>query len=322
VVDDGSIDDTRERVARYGDLIRYVHKENGGQASALNTGLEHSRGELIALLDADDRWHPEKLAAVTAGFDEAPDVDVVVHYVDVVGSDGRAVGHIPDPRGGLVVFEPRPLAKLLQGWLPFYPPTSGITVRASCLRKISPFPLEFRICADHYVYAVLPLYVRQARLVPRALTSLRLHGTNVWTGTALTVPRLEAWVRFHDLAWAEVERHAGALGYDVRMLKRRFDVVKRDDEIQLHLLRGERAKALRLAVFFDDARPEASPLSRAVRRVTRIASVCVPPRAYGALRERYRNSVVFSLVHRHPGGRSAAGDARLRDADRAGEELR
>src|ERR1043166_8636595 len=39
VVDDGSTDDTRERLKRYKGAIRYVYKENGGQASALNVGL-------------------------------------------------------------------------------------------------------------------------------------------------------------------------------------------------------------------------------------------------------------------------------------------
>jgi glycosyltransferase involved in cell wall biosynthesis len=38
VVDDGSTDDTEERVKKYGAKIRYLRKENGGQASAFNLG--------------------------------------------------------------------------------------------------------------------------------------------------------------------------------------------------------------------------------------------------------------------------------------------
>src|SRR5713226_5361501 len=61
VVDDGSTDDTFERVKKYGERVRYLHKQNGGQASALNCGFAEARGEIVAELDADDVWRPEKL---------------------------------------------------------------------------------------------------------------------------------------------------------------------------------------------------------------------------------------------------------------------
>ena len=46
VIDDGSTDDTSERVKKYGERIRYFQKENGGQASAFNFGFSRSRGEI------------------------------------------------------------------------------------------------------------------------------------------------------------------------------------------------------------------------------------------------------------------------------------
>ena len=51
VVDDGSTDDTGERVKKYGSRIRYFYKANGGQAAALNSGFANARGEIVALLD-------------------------------------------------------------------------------------------------------------------------------------------------------------------------------------------------------------------------------------------------------------------------------
>jgi glycosyltransferase involved in cell wall biosynthesis len=60
-VDDGSTDDTPERLARFGPPVRVVRQPNGGVSAARNRGLSEATGELIAFLDADDVWHPNKL---------------------------------------------------------------------------------------------------------------------------------------------------------------------------------------------------------------------------------------------------------------------
>ena len=60
VVDDGSTDDTRNRLKPFADRIHYVYQNNRGLSAARNTGIRLANGEWIALLDADDVWHPEK----------------------------------------------------------------------------------------------------------------------------------------------------------------------------------------------------------------------------------------------------------------------
>ena len=65
VVDDGSTDDTAEIVSGIaGREVRIilVRQANGGVAKARNTALARARGSYIAPLDADDLWHPDKLA--------------------------------------------------------------------------------------------------------------------------------------------------------------------------------------------------------------------------------------------------------------------
>jgi len=63
IVDDGSSDGTLEVVRLFSDdRIRFIrHNENKGVAEFRNTALEKARGKWIALLDADDKWLPERL---------------------------------------------------------------------------------------------------------------------------------------------------------------------------------------------------------------------------------------------------------------------
>lgn len=61
VVDDGSTDNTAQVLAQYGDRIRYFKITNCGLASARNFGIRQSDKALVAFLDDDDEWIPEKL---------------------------------------------------------------------------------------------------------------------------------------------------------------------------------------------------------------------------------------------------------------------
>jgi hypothetical protein len=63
VVDDGSTDGSERKVAERNDArIRLIRQANAGPGAARNRGAKEARGRLIAMLDADDAWHPEYLA--------------------------------------------------------------------------------------------------------------------------------------------------------------------------------------------------------------------------------------------------------------------
>lgn len=74
VVDDGSTDNTWQVLQSYGDRIVAVRQANGGVPAARNTGLEHARGEFIALMDHDDLCMPERIAVQIALLDQHPEV--------------------------------------------------------------------------------------------------------------------------------------------------------------------------------------------------------------------------------------------------------
>jgi len=64
VVDDGSTDTTAEIAQGFRareSRIKYIFQRNGRLGNARNTGIRHSSGSLVAFLDSDDLWLPEKL---------------------------------------------------------------------------------------------------------------------------------------------------------------------------------------------------------------------------------------------------------------------
>lgn len=77
VVDDGSTDESAALAEGFGPTVCVLRQENRGESAARNRGIEAARGEWIAFLDADDLWHPEKLARQLAAVRTHPAVDCV-----------------------------------------------------------------------------------------------------------------------------------------------------------------------------------------------------------------------------------------------------
>jgi glycosyltransferase involved in cell wall biosynthesis len=71
VIDDGSTDSTAEVAGRL--PVTFMRQENAGVSTARNRAIARSRGELIALLDADDVWLPQKLAVQIEALDREPE---------------------------------------------------------------------------------------------------------------------------------------------------------------------------------------------------------------------------------------------------------
>jgi len=76
LIDDGSTDNSKticEAFCKQDKRIKYYYKSNGGQASARNLGINKAKGKWVALLDADDLWHPTKLEKQIDSLEQYPD---------------------------------------------------------------------------------------------------------------------------------------------------------------------------------------------------------------------------------------------------------
>ncbi len=100
VVDDGSTDGIEAALAPYRGRIALIRQENAGCAAARNRGLAATRAPFVAFLDADDRWHPERVErqmALLAGDEGLCLVHTRIRYVDAAGRPLPREGKRPPP---------------------------------------------------------------------------------------------------------------------------------------------------------------------------------------------------------------------------------
>jgi glycosyltransferase involved in cell wall biosynthesis len=140
VVDDGSTDDLLGALAPYRDRIELVRRENGGGAAARNTGAEAAKSDFMAVLDADDAYHPRRLEAVAALARERPELDLVTTDARLVAqgeSAGTFATYTPFAWKGqrTAIFE----TCFVGGWP---------AIRLSRLASIGGFDESFRIAYD------------------------------------------------------------------------------------------------------------------------------------------------------------------------------
>jgi glycosyltransferase involved in cell wall biosynthesis len=150
VVDDGSTDKTAESVRAFAEKdsrIKYLSQQNGRQAKARNTGIQNSSGTLLAFLDSDDLWLPEKLQLQLQAM-VATNVDVVYSNGFVIYEPGAAPGQMDFPIVAGTV-EGRRMFDLLL--LLNFIPVQSVLLRREAFEKAGPFDesLQYHGCEDY-----------------------------------------------------------------------------------------------------------------------------------------------------------------------------
>jgi glycosyltransferase involved in cell wall biosynthesis len=183
VVDDGSTDSTGEVAASYGDKVRPAREPNRGAAAARNRGAQLARGELLAFLDADDRWLDRRLERQLEVIDSRPEVSAVMCGTELVDADLQPLGVIhqsPELSAQEMVLCRSPMVST----------GSNLLITRECFEDVGGFDENLPSSAGAEDWLMIFRLVERGVLttIPDPLVQYRIHGGNTSTSAA----RLEA----------------------------------------------------------------------------------------------------------------------------------
>lgn len=209
VVDDGSTDNSREVIDRYGSRIIPVFKENGGQASAYNAGYTKMNGEYVCMLDSDDTLLPDAIEKVVARFEDN-NVSKVQWPMWIVSEAGEKNGEVTAkwtlPQGNLKDFF------VQEG--PFYDFNLhvGSAYSRIFIEKVFPMPEPpYRNGADVYLTILAPIY-GELRNCDEPLGTYRTHGSNNFFGRELDDNRIRNYIARFETNCKALHDHLNGMG--------------------------------------------------------------------------------------------------------------
>ena len=189
VIDDGSTDDTRTALISYMDKITYLYQDNRGVSAARNLGIRHARAELIAFLDADDVWLPQKLEEQLRFVTQNSHVALVFGDAELFDVAGTVMpAYLRQKAIASCLSTDTTILKDAFNLLleENFIVTSTALVRRWCLQKVGGFDESLRSVEDR------DLWLRIARRFPIGcvlppLTRKRVHDSNISDDTLLAL---------------------------------------------------------------------------------------------------------------------------------------
>jgi GT2 family glycosyltransferase len=190
ILDDASTDDTlamAQRLAASDDRIKAISLPSQGSPSKVrNQGLQRATGNYVGFLDADDRFLPDALANLLAGYQQHPDATAVYGFADLMDEHGTATEQglrlVPDDTTGQLAipsFYSHDWHFLLEGGLSCMLP--GLLLKRDTLNRVGLLDERFVAAEDYQFYMrlfydshatvyAMPHYVYQYRVYAGSLT--------------------------------------------------------------------------------------------------------------------------------------------------------
>jgi glycosyltransferase involved in cell wall biosynthesis/CheY-like chemotaxis protein len=175
VVDDGSTDGLTDALQAFRGRIKLVIQPHQGLSAARNRGIRETDAELIALLDADDRWHTDKIRRQVAVLASRPDCCLVYTARHLVGRTGASVREgttwyplPPEPVQGECLVELVRANRLM---------SSSVVFRRAALGTVW-FDERLAACEDWDLWLRLAEQ-QQFAYLDEPLTDIRVHDRNM-----------------------------------------------------------------------------------------------------------------------------------------------
>jgi glycosyltransferase involved in cell wall biosynthesis len=210
IVDDGSTDGTAQVATELSanPRVRVVRQSNRGLPGALNAALAAARGEFVARLDADDLWHPTKLAKQIARARQMDAPDFIYTFYRYIDAEGQVLFDGPPQRVPLRAFR-RSIYETVIGT------GSSMLMRRATMEELGGFDESFRNSEDllfqvktaaKHKIGFVPEYLVGYRLHPRSLSQDALAMRDVWDQMRrrLKESYQEVPAKVHD--WAHARR--------------------------------------------------------------------------------------------------------------------
>ena len=182
IVDDGSIDDTLQRVTKIGDArVRLLrHERNAGVVATFEDALRSATGDVLFLCDDDDLWAPTKVRQFLDVFGHQADVGIVLSRVSMIDENGEPLPDSRINRGGRfsVGFWRNLYMNHYQG--------SAMAVRASLLGRVLPFPVRKSFLHDAWIGTRNDWMGGKVAFLDEDLLYYRRHGNNASRTKSLT----------------------------------------------------------------------------------------------------------------------------------------
>ena len=283
VVDDGSTDRTPEIVKKFEPRVRLLRKENGGQASAFNAGIPECKGEIVAFLDGDDWWVPEKLQRVANVFGSELAVGLVGHGIRETFPDGTVRLRAPekDERLQIDSLAAARVFRLRKSYLG----TSRMTIRTQLARQILPAPETLVIEADEYLFT-LAAAMSEIMILQDCLTHYCVHGGNLYLSAGHGEEGLRRKQQVLEALASSLRNTLPSKGVSAEVTNCIVEIVQAEaDQMRLMLDGGTPWETFRTeSKLYEVMHADASRKHRFFRGVTMLPALLLPPRRFYAAR--------------------------------------
>lgn len=186
VVDDGSTDDTRAVLEKFGSRIRVIHTANGGVQAARNLGISSASSDYVTLCDSDDLLEPEFLKVFSKWLASHPDCDVL--YSNFVSFKNKTVfpdrlSYAPaglyadlEAQGDFATAMPALIARIVKFQILF---VTGMTLKRSMFDVIGKYDTAFnRVGAEDFEFTLRAVSRANIAFCRRPLARVRRHDGN------------------------------------------------------------------------------------------------------------------------------------------------